>query len=377
MKKNKVLIISAINPTKAYSGVKYMFDKLKPRYDTSLWAMVSKECFPEYTSWGSNVFSFYNIFLGKIPKIRMIAMKFKGFLLCARYRNQTIICHETYHYKSACLVKRFFPHTKLIHYCTEMYNAKSAGFQKRQMKHYIKHASSPDLIIECNKERRDYRRKKYNISKPQVVIDNTIPFSEIQTYMGEKKFFKEVPEIIYSGGCHTDYELDILINALDMLDFEYKAKLIVYGVNHAIEQLKEKCRKISKDRISIITGLTRSEVLPIVAKADIGIVYYDPEYSINCQYAAPTKFFEYIGLGVPVVTSSNESLMRVINQFGIGAYMKTNDAKGMAEAISSLYDIKDRIECYNNEKYSFSKFLSYEQQSREAYVEIMNLIEEN
>ena len=57
--------------------------------------------------------------------------------------------------------------------------------------------------------------------------------------------------------------------------------------------------------------------------------------------------------------------------------MKTNDAKGMAEAISSLYDIKDRIECYNNEKYSFWKFLSYEQQSREAYVEIMNLIEEN
>ncbi len=373
--KSDVIILTAINPTKAYSCVKYLFDRLSSKHKVDLWAMVSDDSIGTYKSWGNTVHSFTSNVFGKIPKVRMVAMKVIGFFLCWKFRNRTIICHETYHYHSACFVKKLFPKTKLIHYCTEMYNEKSVKFQRDQLKYYKDHANDPDLIIECNEERKKYRKNLYKIVKPQVVIDNTIPISEISPFFDANHVNSDVPTIVYSGGCHNVHELDIIVEALKLLDFEYKAKFIVYGPSNAIDALKEQCRVINGSHIEIITGLTRDEALPHVAKSDIGIVYYDPEYSVNCKYAAPTKFFEYIGLGLPVVSSKNEPLVRIIDEYKVGIYMETNDSKGMAMAISDLADKQVRDKYRANELNSFKKYLSYESQSAQAIEAVFNILD--
>lgn len=370
----EVLIITAINPTKAYSCVKYLFDSLIQSKNVALWALVPEDSIDEYKKWGKTVYSFANNVFGKIPKIRMIAMKIIGFFLCLEYRNKTIICHETYHYHSACIVKRLFPNTKLVHYCTEMYNDKSAKFQQWQLRYYKRHCNDPDLIIECNKEREAYRKKLYNIKKPQVVIENTIPKCVIAKYQSANKKYNLIPEIVYSGGCHGERDLDIIVDALKLLDFDYSATFIVYGPKSSINLLKEKCATIRNRNINIITGLTREKVLPYVAKADIGIVYYDPDYSMNCKYAAPTKFFEYMGLFVPVVSSRNESLVRIIDKYKIGRYMKLNNAVGMAEEIKALKEVRQRELIGKNEMIAFHNHLCYERQSIEALDKLEKLI---
>ena len=375
--KKDVIILTAINPTKAYSCVKYLYDNISPKYAVELWALVSSDSIEQYRTWGETVHSFSSNPFGKIPKVRMIAMKIIGFFLCLSYRNRTIICHETYHYHSACFVKILFPKTKLIHYCTEMYNEKSARFQQRQLKYYRRHANDPDLIIECNAERKEYRKELYGIIKPQVVIENTIPSSELSDYSNIKYGLNDVPTIVYSGGCHNVHELDIIVNALKLLDFDFVAKFIVYGPTDAIEVLKEQCKTISNAKIEIVTGLTRDKALAHVANSDIGVVYYDPDYSVNCRYAAPTKFFEYIGLGVPLVSSKNDSLVRIIEDYKVGEYLETNDAEGMAKAISRLANKTYRESVHLNEIKAFSEHLSYESQATNAYEHIYSVLGEN
>jgi len=150
MKKDqrKVLIISASNPTRAYSCIKYLYQALRERYDdVYLWAAVPNEQKEEYLSWGKNVNSFFFNIFGKIPKIRMIFMLLLGWALCFRFRNQVIVCHDLFFYRACVWVKKIFPKTTVVQYCTELYTERSPKFHQKLLKNFTKNPNAMDFTI--------------------------------------------------------------------------------------------------------------------------------------------------------------------------------------------------------------------------------------
>ena len=76
MEEKKVLVLSAINPTKAYACVKYLYNVLIERkIDVELWSAVPVAQKNEYAKWGEKVNSFFYSKLSNIPKFRMLYMK--------------------------------------------------------------------------------------------------------------------------------------------------------------------------------------------------------------------------------------------------------------------------------------------------------------
>lgn len=372
-----VLLLSAINPTRAYSGVIYMYETLvNKNYDVEIWSVVPEKQMGIYRHMGKKAYSFLEKPWGRIPKVRMLYILLKGFFLCMKYRKKVIICHDLFHYRSCVLIKKLFPETSVVLYCNEIYNEKSIKFQQKLMAYYEKNANVPDYMIECEELRRMYRVNKYHLDMPSSTILNTIPIKEIENIVSSQKKKNIIPVIVYSGGIHTIGEWNIIIDALAELEDDFCAELYCYGNKAAIVDLHKKCReKLENKKYKIVEGLGREEVLKRIYNADIGIVYYDPNWSINTRYAAPTKFFEYISLGLPVVSSGNESLINLINEYELGVIMESNDSSGMQEALHVLVsDEMKRKRISNNARNAFKEKLCYEQQSTEAFEILDNII---
>ena len=375
--KRKILLLSSANPTRAYSGIKYMYQELCNRgYEISIWAPVPNEQRDEYLEWGGEVNSFFFNGLGKIPKIRLIYMQLVAFVLLLKYRNEVIICHELTFYRLCVLIKTLFPNTKLIHYCTELFDENSPRRFVKLMEYYEKHSNSADLIIECDEKRRIYRKEKYSINKPTVTIYNTLPEKEIRKYVKGKRRKNEIPVITYTGAAYGHRQLDLLINAVADIDIPYVLNLYVYGPHQSIEKLDELCmNKLGLNKYKIVVDIPREKLFEKVMNSDIGIVYYNPNLSIGNKLASPTKFFEYVGMGIPVVSSNNDSLMGIIDKYNLGVYVKDTSVEALRDAICLLLeDDEARGRISDSEVKAFSEFLCYEKQTKNAFEEMEKLI---
>lgn len=371
----KILIISGADPTRAYSCIQYLFEFLNnEQYDVELWCGAIPSRKKELKKWGPKANSFLFNFWGKVPKVRSIYMKLAGQIQCFKYRNQVIICHDYFHYKSCLTIKKKYPNTRLIHYCTELITKRNPKTQRKQWSYYLKNLNEADYLIDCNKERLQYQKDNLGLNLPSTYVLNTLPEHNIINYRSKNKRKNDVPIIIYSGGIHDNNELDILVNALSGVKYKYILKLFCYGNMEAINNLREDLnnRNINYD---LHINKSRNEVLQNLSYADIGIMYYEPGYSINTMYAAPSKFFEYMSLGVPIISSGNISLINLIKQYGLGEYMKNDTPEALAECINKMLSDKNyREKVSSNELAAFSEVFSYECQFKKIQNVINNFI---
>lgn len=375
-----ILILSSANPTRAYSGVKYLFHELKKRYkNVVIWAVVPKKQKNEYEKWGEGANSFLFNVIGDIPKIRLIFCKIFALFLIFKYRNKVIICHELSFYKLCVFLKKKFPNTIIIHYCTELFDENSPKHFLKQLKFYESHSDVADLVIECDEMRRIYRKEKYSITKPTVTIYNTLPEGELKKYLTKTKKENKIPVITYTGAAYGHRQLDLIIKAVKKIENPYVLKLFVYGPSHSIEELNSLClNELGEEKYSIIVDTPREELFNMVVNSDIGIVYYNPTLSIGNRYASPTKFFEYIGMGIPIVSSNNDSLIRLIDQYNLGTYVENQSVDALYHNINQLLNDKRRREkISHDELIAFHDYLCYESQAMAAFDEIDKLFLKN
>ena len=78
----KITIVSAVNPLRAYSGLKYLTKALKDQdQDVELIAKIPRNMLSETTEWGINIKSFYSYWYGNIPLFRRYMVHLHMFLL--------------------------------------------------------------------------------------------------------------------------------------------------------------------------------------------------------------------------------------------------------------------------------------------------------
>lgn len=380
----RIKIMTAVNPLRAYSGIKYLTKALmNENIDIELIASISRKDLAETDNWEINVKSFYSRLYGRIPLLRGYLMHLDFFLTCI-FKADVIIFHELIFYRSVVLLKKIFPNKKFIHYCTELYTEEDVPSHKRLLDFYKKNPNVPDLIIECNEGREKLRKEMYGINKPTCVIPNTIPRSEVdikkdKSYLdkalGDNRLSSDIPIIIYAGGAFLHRELDIIVDAISLLENKVAFVGFVYGEKEAIEKLNDECdKKLSKHEYRVIESLPREELLKCIVEADAGLVYYKPSLSIGNLYAAPTKLYEYIGLGIPVVSSNNPEIVKMVNKFGLGVCVEDETVEALSKAISEIVYDKEKIkEIRANEKKYFESELCYEVSSKEAIDKIIEI----
>ena len=160
--------------------------------------------------------------------------------------------------------------------------------------------------------------------------------------------------LMYHGGIFERYGLDIAIRAVDRLRAEIPGiQLHIYGQGEATESLARLVKELDLEDHVLLGGFVPIDQIPdLIKHADLGVVPYRQNGFTNLLY--PTKAFEYIVMGVPVIMSSIGAVVDLFHDVP-DIFFPPEDVEALANHILCLYQDPNRR----------SKLL---QVSRQAYV---------
>jgi glycosyltransferase involved in cell wall biosynthesis len=145
------------------------------------------------------------------------------------------------------------------------------------------------------------------------------------------------PFVLSYHGTLSEYnDLTVVLRALALLRDELPdLRLHVYGRGRALPGLQALAAELDLgDRAQFFGFRALDEMPAAIAGATLGIVPQRRSAFTSLNY--PTKAFEYIALGIPVLMAWTPALDELFGHVN-GVFFETNDPAGLAERLRALY----------------------------------------
>lgn len=141
--------------------------------------------------------------------------------------------------------------------------------------------------------------------------------------------------VLYSGLISEAQGVENLMYAAERLR-DKKISILIVGEGpqkHRLELLKSEC---NLDNVHLLPLQPRDVMPTLISAADICTVLLSSEPIF--EIAMPTKFYEYLACGKPLIGVCNGELANTIVKNNIGHVAKVGDVEGLASNILSLSD---------------------------------------
>jgi glycosyltransferase involved in cell wall biosynthesis len=141
---------------------------------------------------------------------------------------------------------------------------------------------------------------------------------------------------LYQGGLQADRGLDRLIHSAAFLEHDIVMVLMgpdVEGLQSQLEALISS--EGTADRVKIIPPVPYRELLDWTASADLGLIFYSPDYP-EVQMYLPNKIFEYTMAGLPFLSSPVDAVAELINTYDVGQILPSLVPADIGAAINAM-----------------------------------------
>lgn len=195
-------------------------------------------------------------------------------------------------------------------------------YEKRVVKKFDGLVSVVDEITEKFSCRHKVTLKNYPLIG--IYKQYVIPYSQ------KKK------QLVYVGSLSEERGIKDCINAMKLLPSDYKMVLIG---KFSSKDFETECRNLKEwDRIEYKGFLNIKDVAPILGESMVGLCILHPEE--NYKVSLPTKGFEYIAAGTPVVLSDFEYWKPFFE--GSGTFVEPCLPSLIAEAVKDIINSEDK-----------------------------------
>ncbi len=144
------------------------------------------------------------------------------------------------------------------------------------------------------------------------------------------------PTLVYAGGLTQTRGISEIVQAMAHLNSARKAKLVLYGKFEpaGYQEVVQALR--GSDRVEYQGWVKPEELWQKLAQASIGIVclHHVSQYTV----ALPTKLFEYMAVGLPVIASNFPLWKEIVEGNNCGLTVNPLDPEEIARAIEYLLD---------------------------------------
>jgi len=138
--------------------------------------------------------------------------------------------------------------------------------------------------------------------------------------------------------------LDQLIRAAAYLDQNIVIVIMGNGPRDIVSQLETLIIDHEvRDRVKVIPAVPYEELLDWTASADVGLIVYSPDHSLNVQMMLPNKFFEYLMAGLPVLSSRLDAVVETIRSYDVGRVVSSLTPEDIAAAICAMLEDPDAL----------------------------------
>ena len=160
---------------------------------------------------------------------------------------------------------------------------------------------------------------------------------DLDAFKPQKKNYAHVEhQIIYAGNLGSAQNLKILISAMEILATRNPdIKLLIIGGGEEEEVLKKMVQRLRLKNVIFLGKKSRDEIPDYLARSSIGIVALGAQKSL--YYAIPTKLFEYMACGLPIIAyGASIEVHRILKKSNAGIYIGIGDPKKLADMIQDL-----------------------------------------
>ncbi len=141
---------------------------------------------------------------------------------------------------------------------------------------------------------------------------------------------------LYQGNLQPDRGLDRLVRSAAFLERDILLVLMGRGVRDTQSQLEALiASEGTGDRVKIIAPVPYKDLLDYTASADLGLIFYAPDYP-EVQMYLPNKLFEYIMAGLPILSSQVNAVAEVLKTYDVGQIFPSFVPAEIGEAINAL-----------------------------------------
>jgi glycosyltransferase involved in cell wall biosynthesis len=283
---------------------------------------------------------------GRVPVARH--WYFKLQMLTRALKNKVaFLCYHTRYVDVAAIYKRLRPNAPLVMMCPELFMPGDSN-ESRDTAIYAKWSNLPDLTIDVDGMRAELRKEIFRLRHEVLVLPNTPSLAEVERSRGRQVLERAIgcavaektPIVVYTGALHDEVRYDDIVEAMSMVSKPFFFVACSPGIPARRENLVRLVRtRLGANRGVVIPPLPRDEMLSLLCEATIGVVYYpvSRDSCLNVRYAAPGKFYEYVAAGLPVVSSGNETMKRLIGERRIGICCKEDSPQGLRDALEALF----------------------------------------
>lgn len=225
----------------------------------------------------------------------------------------------------------------------ELYGVKFTGRGSRlvaritRMVEYVSTAFADQVITAGEPFRRRLLARQVPAEKVTVVMNSADPrlFHPLERAPanpeGDNRF-----TLVYHGGLFHRYGLDIAVRAVHRLREEIPdLQFRIYGDGDAVPELEQLIGELRLEERVHLGGFVPLDRIPaLIAGADLGVVPYRQNPFTDLLF--PTKAFEYIVMGVPVIMARTEAVVTLFGEVS-DLFFQPGDDRELAERILALY----------------------------------------
>lgn len=142
---------------------------------------------------------------------------------------------------------------------------------------------------------------------------------------------------LYQGNLQMDRGLDYLVHAAKFLAPEMVIVLMGKAIGNVQAELTDLiAREGVADRVKILPPVPYEELLAWTASADVGLIIYQPELSLNVQMCLPNKLFEYLMAGLPVLATRLDAVAEILTTYQAGQIISSLEPEEIGAAINRI-----------------------------------------
>jgi glycosyltransferase involved in cell wall biosynthesis len=187
----------------------------------------------------------------------------------------------------------------------------------------------------------DLMAARYRIARPAVIMNcpaiaesQTAPTpadSALNAYRGPGERI-----VLYPGNLAPYRGIEQIVDALPHLPDNVRFVILGHGAYRPVLEAYVRDKNLA-ERVTFITSVPVEELLGMVAGADLGVVSH-LRRGRNQEYVMPNKLFEFMHIGVPVVSNDLPLVAPIVREVGFGTVVDLTNSRALAGAISALLD---------------------------------------
>lgn len=206
----------------------------------------------------------------------------------------------------------------------------------------LKHA---DLITAVS-DGKVNKLKEYAPQKKIVKIPNGFDVFFLQNQLSLELYRKiAVPDkfvCVYTGNLGLAQGLrQLLYIAEKAKKNRLSTSFWLYGKGAEEEKLKEYVREHQLDNVFFGGKLSNRDIYTVLKAANISFV---PLVNGNLKDSIPTKIYEALGVGCPVLLAAEGDAVAVLKETGLGIAVKPNQPEELWDAFLQVYNGRDQME---------------------------------